>query len=269
MIGLSPGPGCTELWILLLFALPVITGCADSLSPEARPPAPRLVRFQDDPFLERGIRPDPDAPSPDDPAGGAIIVEWERPGPPELFGVRPGGYRVYRSERIDAAGIATDFELVGVVPASLSNIDTFFSDRTVRQNVGYAYYVTMYGADPAGSESENSDTARFTLTERPVPLSPGGSIEPGGDGPLRFRFSPATASGYVAIELEEISLDNEQLVLRHLWQERGMAGFDEPSLPYSGDPLRPGHRYRWRVEKIFPQGQPIGNASRWVTFLVQ
>ena len=254
----------------LLVAALLMSGCGDSLSPVARPPAPRMVHFQDDPFLERGIRPDPNAALPEDSRSGAIIVEWMSIDTATLDGVRLGGFKLYRSEsRPDPLGAASSFELIATLPATVANVDTFYSDSSARQNVAYAYYVTAYSADDRRIESSSSDTVSFTLSERPVPLSPTGRVAPSAHGSLHFRFSPATASGYVAVALDEISADNEQLVLRQMWRERGMAGFYDPSLEYTGDSLRPGHRYRWRVEKIFPQGQPIGNASRWVTFLVQ
>jgi hypothetical protein len=246
----------------------VLPGCSDPVVPTARPPATRMVGFSGDPFSERGIRPDPNAADPGDPGSGAILVEWNAIDPSRLGAVRLGGYRLYRSDTVDAGGRALGFELVRNVALSGTSGDTVVSDSTVRLNRGYSYYVTAYSRSDESVESDPSDTVRFTLTERPVPLAPSGNIALDSVGGLRLAFGPSSASGYVAVELDETLPSNESVVLRRLMRELFVADFNDPHVVYSGDSLQVGHRYRWRVEKIFPQGQPIGNSSRWVTFFV-
>ena len=253
---------------LLSLALPGI-GCGDPVATIARPPATRMVRFQDDPFLEHGIRPDPNAADPNDPGSGAIVVEWNALDPSRLGAVRLGGYKLYRSDTVDASGVALDFTLVRTVALTGTVGDTVVSDSTARLNRGYAYYVTAFSRSNEDVESDPSDTVRFTLTERPVPLSPSGTIPLDTGGHLRLSFGPTSASGLVAVELDETLAGNEKIVVRRLMRERLVADFNDPHVEYTGEALQSGHRYRWRVEKIFPQGQPLGNSSHWVTFLVQ
>lgn len=251
----------------LLFLL-CAAGCGDAVSPIEKPPATRMIRFQDDPFTEYGLRPDPAAPG-EDAESGAILVEWKALDPTRVGSTRLGGYKLYRSETTDAKGVARDFRMIARLPVSTSGHDTALSDTLVRPNRGYSYYVTVYNRTDESVESDPSDTVRFTLSDRPVPIWPIGAVPAGAAERLRLRFGPSSASGLVAVEVDETFLENDRLVVRHLWRQRAIADFDDPQIEYAGDSLMPGHRYRWRVVKIFPQGEPIGNSSRWVTFLVQ
>jgi hypothetical protein len=239
-------------------------------------PVPKMIPYSVDPFEERGIRADPNAPGSDSLGSGGIIVEWNRIDPGKVAGVRMGGYYIYRSENWDAVNKrGLNFRRIARQPVSPALDDTTFNDYSVRQNVVYSYYVTSFNRSDETQESAPSDTVTFMLSERPIPLAPlGDSLVLPKDVPLSFEF---LSGGNMAIIVNRVKRENENILLQEMFRKIGIdAGFgttsNPPHIDYRGaDPLVQGQRYRWRVVKYFsvsPGDPPIGNASRWVTFTV-
>jgi hypothetical protein len=246
--------------ILLLLA------ACDTTEPTQVPPSPSIVAFQPDPFASSGIRPDSDAPGAEDSRSGAIIVDWNPIDPVLVANLQVGGYYVYRSDSINSSGRPVNFHRIRQVPVTVGGSDTAISDSTVGLNIPYHYFVSAYRRSDPSFEGPPSDTVSFTLTERPLPRAPIGDVMISAGDSLAFRFMPPTAAGLVAIEVDEVHPDDERTVIRSVWRFTGRADFSDPHVTYTDADLLPGRRYRWRVIKIFSQGQPLGNASRWVTF---
>ena len=226
-----------------------------------------MVRFAADPFSARGIRADPDAPDPESPESGAIIVEWNSISPSRLKDVLLGGYNLYRSSTVEAGGKAVRFQKIRSLPYTSPTVfDTSLTDFDVRQGIQYFYYVTAYSRTDERQESVPSDTVAFTLLTRPIPMEPISILDTSRRGPIELRFGPSTAGGQVAVQLNQVRHDNENVVIRSVWRYTGNVGYTDPHVDLPRDTIQKGARYRWRVDKILP-GQPLGNSSRWVTFV--
>jgi hypothetical protein len=241
-----------------------IAGCG-SVDPEPLPPAPRMIAFTIDPFDERGIRPDPLAGEADVTSSGGILVEWERLTPAQLNGVTLGGYHLYRADSTDALGRPGAFTRLATLAESLVGSDSSYTDTAVTANTRYWYTLRAFTRN-GGSEGSWSDTVSYTLTDRPVPISPIGVIEDSSDEPIRFRFGPSTVGGEVVVWLDRVHPENDRIVLDTVWRSREHAPFAVPEVVYDGPPLVSNEHYRWRVDKVFGT-QPLGNASRWVSFV--
>jgi hypothetical protein len=241
-------------------------GCGPVNNPEEPPAGTRMIPFAGDPFADTGIRPDPEAMEPTSAASGGIIIEWRSVDPAVSGGAPVGGYYVYRSDSSDANGTPAGFVRIARIPRESAGGDTLFSDEHAPQNVRCSYLVKAYAKLDASLESAPSDTVSFTLLERPVSTAPRGDISLPDGAPLRLEF---TGPGYVALRVDEILPENETVVLRRMWRYTGqVTDFSDPHVDYAGEPLVPGRRYRWRVDRII-QGSPQANASRWLTFSVK
>lgn len=247
-------------WALALTMCISAASCS-SVDPEPVPGAPTMIPFSGDAFVERGIRADPDAGDAGSPESGGILVEWN-----ELAssGVTIGGYNLYRA-RSAASGLPGEFSRVApIIDVPIGN-DTSYSDTATDANIRYWYYVRAYTR--AGEhEGPPSDTVFFSLTQRPVLVSPIGKVDSADMNPLRFRFGPSVVGGDVAVRLYRVRTDNEQIVLDTVWRELVHATFDDPQFDYTGPQLLSRATYRWRVDKVAGT-QPSGNASSWVTFV--
>ena len=238
-------------------------GCG-TVDPEPLPPAPAMIAFTSDPFDARGIRPDPLVPeAPGRP--GAIFVEWERLDAARLGGVTIGGYHLYRADSTDTQGRPGAFRRIATLTTSALTSDTSYSDTSAAVNVRYWYAVRAFTRN-SGAEGPMSDTVHFTLTDRPIPVAPIGSLDSASFYPLRFRFGPPVLGGEVAIQLERVHRENDAVVLDTIWRARAFATFSPPEVVYTGPALVPQEQYRWRVDKVFGV-QPIGNSSRWISFV--
>lgn len=239
-----------------------VTLCAcGSVDPEPLPPSPSMIAFSGDPFVERGIRPDPEALDAGSPESGAILVEW-RQLPASTVNI--GGYHLYRASESDDDGRPTSFTRIASISETPVGNDTSHSDSLVDPNVRYWYCVRAYTRS-TGAEGPPSDTVAFTLTHRPIPVSPSGELDSAEMRPLVFRYGPPLLGGHVAIHLYRVHPQNQRIVLDTVWRQKAYATFNDPSVTYSGPALTPGS-YKWRVDKIF-ENQPTGNASSWITFV--
>jgi hypothetical protein len=233
-----------------------------------------MVPYNDDPFAETGIRADADAPDPESSTSGAIIVEWHPIDPATLVNVRVGGYYLYRSEKLDVHGTPVEFARIAEKSTSLSSVDSSYQDTDVRQNRVYSYYVTSYNRSDETQESKPSDTVNFNLTVRPVLTYPiTDSIINPSLPRLKFQFGPSLAGGRVAIIVNEVQPDNEQVLRNNVWTAINIpsGGFTSPEVEFDDNRanLEKGKRYRWRLVKYvehLPGNPPEGNSSRWATF---
>lgn len=248
------------LLVLLVIASALATSCG-SVGPEPVPVAPRMIHFSGDPFVEHGLRYDPDAGDAGLSTSGGILVEWNEVVTAE---VTVGGYHLYRAATNPAGAPAEFSRIATLVDIPIGN-DTSYSDTAVDENIRYWYYVRAYTRG-GGAEGPPSDTVFFSLTPRPVIISPIGKVDSVDMLPLTFRFGPATVAGDVAVHLYRVRFDNEFVVLDTVWRKLARASFGNPQVEYSGRPLLSGATYRWRVDKV-SGSQPAGNASSWVTFV--
>ncbi len=246
----------------------VLLGACSPTEPQRVPPALQMIPFQSDPFAVHGIRPDPDAPDEAGSQSGAILIEWSSLDPAVIARDQVGAYRIYRSDSIDDRGNPLAFEAIAEVPITVVGADTLYADTSALLDVGYHYLVRSVSRSDGTVEGPPSDTVAFTLTTRPLPVGPSGPISIDADHPLAFRFSPPEAAGLVAVSLDEVRDDDDRVVVRQVWRRVARADFSNPRIDYDGDPLIQGRRYRWSIRKIFSEGQPLGNASRWTTFTV-
>lgn len=241
-----------------------IAGCG-SVDAEPLPPAPVMVPFSGDPLVESGIRPDPEAEDADNPQSGGILVEWRNLTSAELGSVLLGSYNLYRADSVDAAGSPVGFERIASIVETPVGNDTSFTDTAVAPNVRYIYAVRAVTRS-SGAEGPLSESVDFMLTQRPVPVAPIGEIDSLDMRPLRFRYGPPILGGDVAVHLYRVHPNNERLVIDTVWRTTARGTFADPSVDYTGPALVSGAHYRWRIDKITGR-QPIGNASRWVTFV--
>lgn len=246
---------------VVVVALAVIAAGCGSADPEPLPPAPTMIPFSGDPFIETGIRPDPEAAS----EAGGILLQWREPGAAELDGASIGAYIVYRSDSTRPDGSPAGFHPIASITVIPVGNDTTFSDTTAAPYVRYWYAV---GAESrsGGGVGPMSDAVAYTLSVRPIPVAPIGQLDSIDVSPLRFRYGPPILGGEVAIHLYRVHPDNERVVLDTIWRSLGRGTFDDPTVAYDGPALTPGAHYRWRIDKITSR-QPIGNASSWVTFV--
>ncbi|MBC8144069.1 MAG: fibronectin type III domain-containing protein, partial [bacterium] len=225
------------------------------------PVAPRMIPYSGDPFIERGIRFDPDAGDAQSIESGGILVEWNEVVTGEIT---IGGYNLYKAAA-SSNGTPGEFAHVArIVDVPIGN-DTSYSDTALTANIRYWYYVRAYtrGAEVEGPPS---DTVFFSLTARPIQYFPIGAIDSAELEPLIFRYGPSVVGGAVALHLDRVRADNERIVLDTVWRKRAHGSFVDPQVVYDGPPLQSNSSYRWRVDKI-AGSQPSGNASSWVTFV--
>jgi hypothetical protein len=254
-------------WAPAVIALTAVAACAGgcgTVDPEPLPPAPHMIGFTEDLFDEHGIRPDAGAPDPELPGSGGIIVEWRRLAGAELGGVTVGGCKLYRADTTDSQGRPGAFSLIATISELGVDSDTSVTDTSVDANVRYWYVVRAFARN-SGVEGPPSDTVHFSLTARPVPIAPIGELD-SSSLPLRFRVGPSLLGGEVAIRLDRVHPENPSVVLDTVWRSHTYSTFAEPEVVYDGPPLVAGAQYRWRVDKVFGT-QPVGNASRWVSFV--
>lgn len=224
-----------------------------------------MIPFSGDPFVESGIRPDPEAGNAFSAESGGILVEWRELTAGQTLAVAIGGYHLYRADSVDGAGAPRDFVRIATISETPVGNDTTFTDTAVGVNVRYWYVVRAFTRS-TGAEGPPSDTVFYSMSARPLPISPAGELDSSDVAPLRFRYGPQLVGGEVAIHLYRVRPDNERIVLDTVWRSRAHGTFNDPQVVYAGPPLASGASYRWRVDKVLGN-QPTGNASRWVTFV--
>jgi hypothetical protein len=250
---------------LVILALAGVAAGCGSVDPEMLPPAPSMIAFSGDPFVETGIRPDPEAGDATSPESGGILVEWREPTSEELGAVLVGAYNLYRSDSAGADGKPVGFERIASIAETPVGNDTSFSDTAVAPNVRY-WYAVRAATRSSGAEGALSEPVSFTLTQRPVAVAPIGELDSADAAQLRFRYGPPILGGDVAIHLYRVQPNNERVIIDTVWRSLARGTFADPTVEYAGPALVSGAHYRWRIDKITSH-QPIGNASSWVTFV--
>ncbi len=232
----------------------LMQGCITKKAPVYTLGTPHFVpQSQPDSVVESGIG--------QDPGTGGIFLQWYT-----VTGA--AGFRVYRTDSINASNLPVDFSVIGNIVSSSSLNDTSMVDVTsIKSGITYYYYLRAYAAD--GSLSNPSDTANYLLLDRPSLRYPinGGVVDSSSADFTWINLS----GGLTVIRVQ----DNSVLPAVFIWVSRRFQIFDQyPRKPFDFDSvasqkLIPGHLYRWRVDRfdVDGKGRPFeGSRSSWSTF---
>ncbi|MCL4540509.1 MAG: hypothetical protein M1378_13075 [Bacteroidetes bacterium] len=246
------------LKILVCCLALTLTGCLSKGSPIVPVVTPSFVpQSSPDALVQTGIR--------QDPSTGGIFLQWYSV--PSV-----AGYKIYRADTANSAGIPIDFQLIRAISSANSLSDTSISDAgLIRIGVNYYYYLTAYSMD--GTTSQPSDTVEYELINRPQLHYPTSSTPVDGSSAF-FAWYDATGGGFTVIRIEDISVAPQLTI----WVSNSFQVFESyPTRTYNFDStatsqLMSGHYYRWRVERfdIDGTGRPYeGSTSPWSTFSVK
>lgn len=205
--------------------------------------------------VERGI----DAVPEDD----FIQLEWHPNKEDDL-----GGYRIFRAD----SAVDRKFVLIADVgDISGGALDTMYTDMNVKVNVNYFYYMVAY--DLSGNVSKASDTIRYRLIPKPVPVSPSGFTR---DAVPFFKWNDFSHYAYDYVIKIENTLNKKVIWIFRLIRPN-YAGFEQKVIYNKDwkaleDSLKRGVIYRWRVDAIAEEVGDIdiaGAESSWEYFEVK
>ncbi len=241
----------------------VAIGLLSCGTPTAPPPSLTLVpqwvpQSPDTAPFETGIRPWPDAAL---NGVGGIRLEWYALDPLQI-----GGYRLYRADTTDSAGIPINFRELATIEYGTTAEDTAFVDEAVTHWRTYYYRLHALDRSPQRREGPPSAIIHFTLEPPPIPLSPVGAVHPDS---VVFRWSNNV--GYVVLRVFEVDSTAPELPGRPVWVFAGPPrDYSNPRIPYNADgraePLQAGKLYRWRISRITVGRPDRGATSFWQTF---
>ncbi len=236
-----------------------IQGCTTKGTPISVLGTPKFVpQSQPDSVVETGIGQDPNT--------GGIFLQW-------YATQGAAGFKVYRSDTVDANNNAVSFSVVeNVASSSLSNDTSTVDVNSLVTKVKYYYYLRAYSAD--GSQGDPSDTIDYALLTRPGLHYPAANASVSSSG-LVFSWIDRTGGGYTVIRVKDITV----LPGEYTWvsQRHQIYGGSSSSEAFDFDStataqLISGHSYQWRVDRfdIDGTGRPYeGSRSAWGTFSVK
>ena len=251
------------IFILVIMALLINCSEKDPIDPD--PPNRVIMVIKEPGFdtlqVERGIDAEPNPNS----SVSAIELNWYEP----TDKYKVSYFNIYRSE--DEAG-KLSYKWIGNTENQINIPDTVFIDTTLSDTNGdfpYWYYVTAVDED--GTESEPSDTVKYTLIEKATELS----IIP----PDVLRDSTITFKWMLSNEdiVNNYYLRVEQLAPQPVFQpfvyfkvlnsNYQVTETFQVSIENFRFPIINGGVYRWRIDCV---GTDIysGSESDWAEFTV-
>jgi len=243
-------------WYIGFVVIVVGFGCGRNVEDPYPPATPKwVIKSSPCDIMERGI----DAV----PEDNFIRLEWHPNKEDDL-----GGYRIFRAD----SAVDREFALIANIDGMSGNmLDTVYIDMNVRLNVNYFYYIVAH--DLSGNVSEASDTIRYRLIPKPVPVSPSGFTR---DTIPLFKWNDFSNYAYDYVIKIENTLNKKVIWIFRLIRPN-YASFDQKVI-YNKDrkalesSLRRGVIYRWRVDAIAEEVGDIdiaGAESNWEYFEVE